>query len=142
MPIGDRTGSRVAAGALTPLDESFCVRDCCAGAGAGAGAGFGAERVNTVRTRCHNDSVRRIASVADPRLSARENSAADANRSFASFAIARTSAQLTCSGTSGREARALGTGSIEWRISIWRIEPPVYGGLPVSISYTTQARLY
>ena len=63
--------------------------------------------MNTVRTRFHNDSVRRIAIIADPRLSARENSAADANRSFGSFAIARTSAQLTCSGTSApRGARA------------------------------------
>src|SRR4051812_46619340 len=73
MPIGDRAGS-VATGALAWLDVNF---DECAGGG--CGAGLGAERkVNTVRTRLHRDSVRRSAIIAELRLSARENSAADA----------------------------------------------------------------
>src|SRR5690349_1236316 len=101
---GDRAGSLVATGAPDWLAANFDPREDgdIDGAGCGAGAGLGTERVNTVRTRFHSDSVRRRAIVAEPRLSARENSAAEANRSFGSFAIARTSAQLTCSGTSAR----------------------------------------
>ena len=74
-------------------------------------------------------------------VSALAKSIADRNRSAGTFAIARTIASSTASGTVPRTIFRLGTLSSECRASSAIAVGPVNGGWPASISYTMHARL-
>ena len=67
-------------------------------------------------------------------VSALAKSIAERNRSAGTFAIARTIASSTASGTVPRTILRLGTLSSEWRASSAIAVGPLNGGWPASIS--------
>src|SRR6185437_15332178 len=78
---------------------------------------------------------------AEPLSSAARNWGIVAKRCAGFLASERESASSSAGETSGRTARNGRGDSVTWRLMMARVLPPVKGGLPASISYTTQAKL-